>query len=77
MKGEGSSAQDLLTLPAVGRRYGVGIETLRKAVRSGALPAYAMGTRWSRVRRAELEEWIQSTRVPVQVASDGSGRPGS
>jgi hypothetical protein len=61
----GSVRRDLefLTLPAVAREYRIGLRALRRAAALGKLPLYSAGTKWARVRRADLERWIESTRV--------------
>ncbi len=56
---------ELLTIPALAREYGIGEKTIRREAKRGSFPGYLVGTCWPRVRRREFERWIGSTRAPV------------
>ena len=53
------------TLPEASRRYGIGLKKLRQRAAEGAFPVYSGETAWPRVKFAEVEEWLRSTRVPI------------
>ena len=53
------------TLPEANRRFGIGLKKLRQRAAEGAFPVYSGETAWPRVKFAEVEEWLRSTRVPV------------
>jgi len=66
--GEKSSpraADELLTLPALAREYGINVKTIRREAKRGSFPVYLAGTSWPRVWRRDFERWIRSTRAPV------------
>ncbi len=49
-------------------RRGSGVSTLDRLIRDGRLPAYAMGSRCAiRIDEGDLQRYIDSCRVPVQV----------
>ncbi len=56
---------ELLTIPALAREYGIGEKTIRREAKRGSFPGYLVGTCWPRVRRRDFERWIGSTRAPV------------
>ena len=60
-----SNPNELLTLPALARKYGIGVKTIRREAKRGSFPVYSVGTCRIRVRRHEFERWIRSTRTPV------------
>jgi excisionase family DNA binding protein len=62
-------AAELLTVPGVARALGVGVRQLRRAVRAGEIPTYAIGG-WPRVRRADVDAWVASRRVRHGAAGD-------
>ena len=62
----GPVERDYGTLPEASRRFGIGPKTLRQRAAEGAFPVYSGETAWPRVKFAEVEEWLRSTRVPVQ-----------
>jgi hypothetical protein len=51
------------TLPAAAKRYGLCLKTLRKRAAEGAFPIYSGDTAWPRVKFAEVEAWLRSTRI--------------
>ena len=51
------------TLPSAHRRSGVGLKRIRRAVRTGELPAYDLGGRWPRLYWPEFVERVKSTQV--------------
>ena len=60
------------TLPEAARRLGVSVKVLRREAKAGAFPVYTAGTARggrARVRFAEVEAWLRSTRVerPIQA----------
>ena len=66
--GEKSSpraADELLTLPALAREYGMSVKRIRREAKLGSFPVYSVGTCRRHARRDEFTRWIQSTRVPV------------
>ncbi len=56
---------ELLTIPALARAYGIGEKTIRREAKRGSFPRCLVGTCWPRVRRRDFERWIGSTRAPV------------
>ncbi len=54
---------ELVSLRQAARDIRVAERTLRRAVRSGELPAYQLGERTVRVDRADLDQWIRGKRV--------------
>ena len=61
-----SDRSELLTLPELNRRYGVGLHSLRRAATQGAFPLYSAGTAWPRVRLADFERWLESTCLTME-----------
>lgn len=59
---------ELLTLPDISRRTGIGMRLLRRAQRSGELPTYQIGT-WARVRWVDVIAWLERHRRPATEAS--------
>ncbi len=57
------SENELLTLPALNREYRIGMKSLYRLAAEGAFPVYTAGTSRPRVRRAEFERWLKSTRL--------------
>ena len=51
------------TIPKANRRSGVGLKRIRKAVRTGELPAYDVGGRWLRLYWPEFVTWVKTTLV--------------
>ena len=62
---------EFLTLPAIAREYRIGLRALRRAVARGGFPIYSAGTSWPRVRRADFERWLESTRLTPRAAALG------
>ena len=56
---------ELLSLRQAARELHLAERVLRRAVRSGALPAYKPGKRTLRVERSELYRWVRAQRVPT------------
>ncbi len=46
-----------LSIAAAAARVGVSIPTIRRAIESGALPAFRLGPRLVRLRAADLDAW--------------------
>lgn len=53
-------ARELLTLTEVARRLGTCLETVRRAVRRGDLPAVKVDGKSYRVRRADLAAYLDA-----------------
>ena len=53
------------TLPQASRVFGIGVRRLRQKADEGAFPLYTGDSAWPRVKFAEVEAWLRSTRVPV------------
>ncbi len=70
MRQKDTTGRELLTLPQIHRRYGLGLRTLRRAAASGAFPLYMAGTTWPRARREEFEAWLESTRTVKSEKSE-------
>jgi excisionase family DNA binding protein len=51
------------TLPEAARRLGLSLHVIRRVARRGAFPIYHCGQSWPRVKFAEVEEWVRSTRI--------------
>jgi len=65
MQQESSTEAEFATVPEAARRNGVSPKTLRRAARLGCFPTFSFGTAWPRVRLADVERWIISTRTPT------------
>ena len=60
------------TLPEAARRFGVSVKVLRREARAGTFAVYGAGTergRRDRVRFAEIEAWLRSTRIDGTIAA--------
>jgi excisionase family DNA binding protein len=69
--------EPLLSARAAGELAGVSVDTVRRAIRSGALPAAGYVGGRPRVRRAEVEAWVALGQRPAMVVSDArAARPG-
>lgn len=60
---------DMLTVSKAASVAGVSEKTLRRRIWSRELPHHRVGSRSIRIRRGDLEEWIQDGLVPA--VSDG------
>lgn len=49
---------ELLTIAAIRREYGVGRTMLYELIGRGELPAVVIGKRGTRVRRGDIDSWI-------------------
>jgi len=58
---------DLLTCAEAAAQAHVHVETIRRAARSGALPAARAG-RTVRIAPADLSAWLQDAQTPVSVS---------
>ena len=54
------------TLPEASRRFGIGLKKLRQRADEGKFPVYSGETAWPRIKFSEVEEWLRSTRIPIQ-----------
>lgn len=54
---------EVLSVPDLSRRTGIGEKTLREAIRRGDLPAYRVGSKRFRVLWPEFLAWLRTTRV--------------
>lgn len=61
------TSRDWLSLTEAAEELGVTDRTLRRKIASGDLPAYRMGPRLVRVKRADLEALL--TRIPAGGAA--------
>ena len=66
--------RELLTVPELSRRTGIGPKRLREAVQTGALPVYDAGSHWPRVLWADFLVWLRSTRVPARASGEAHAR---
>ena len=60
------------TLPEAARLFGVSVKALRREAKAGAFPTYGAGTEKGgrrRVRFAEVEAWLWSTKIDDAIAS--------
>lgn len=66
-----------LTLGEVLRYLRVNARTAYRLIRTGELPASRIGRQW-RIRRSDLEQWLEAQRVgsPVVVKRDDRGNNG-
>jgi excisionase family DNA binding protein len=69
-----AAPEALLTCGQAAERAGVHVETIRRAARSGALPAARAG-RVVRISPADLSAWLEDARKPVAVGSSRRRRP--
>jgi excisionase family DNA binding protein len=51
-----------LTLPQAAGRSGVSVQTLRRRIKDGTIPAVLLASRY-RIREDHLAEWIESGRA--------------
>lgn len=54
---------EFISLRQASRELRISERTLRRAVRSGELPAYRPGERTKLIDRADLEQWIKDKRI--------------
>jgi excisionase family DNA binding protein len=72
-----SSAGQLLTCGETATRAGTCVDTIRRAIRSGALGAYRVGREW-RIAPADLEAWLIRGKARTQPSSPPRAqRPGA
>ena len=76
MKARTRFATELETFPAAARRTGLSAKTLKRLAREGAFPTYTCGNSWPRLKRAELDAYVERTRV-VRAARRKHVEPGS
>ena len=69
-----SSAPEYGTLPAAARRFGLGVKMLRRRAAEGCFPTYSGDTAWPRVKFAEVEAWLRSTRVAATTHAEARVR---
>ena len=55
---------ELVSVPAAARELGIAPRAIRRAIQEGELPAFRIGSRWVRVERAAVREWVRQKRVP-------------
>src|SRR4051794_38830803 len=65
----------VLTVKEVAQRVGLTQCAIYRAIQRGELPAYKPGGRL-RIREADFEHWLESTRVPAPAAVTGRAAPG-
>lgn len=53
----------MLTLKEVARELNIGLRTVERLVETGELPAYRLSPRVQRVRREDLEAYLESRRI--------------
>ena len=53
------------TFPQAATRFCIGVKRLKAHAREGAFPVYSANSHWPRLKFAEVEDWLRSTRVPV------------
>ena len=56
---------ELVTVPEAMRRTRVGHRQFRRAIRTGALTVYDLGS-WPRVRWGDVLAWLEAQRRPVE-----------
>ena len=63
----GIAREEWLTVPTVAKRLAISEETVRRWIRSGALPVLDLGGPKAgyRIREADLDEFLQSKYGPV------------
>ena len=54
---------DFLTLPKAAARSGIEVRELKRAIRTGRLPAYLGAGRWARVFYPEVISWMRGTQL--------------
>jgi hypothetical protein len=64
----------LLTPNQLARQSGIGAARIRRAIRCGELKALTAGSAWLRVRLADFDSWLESTRYkpPAPTAVSAS-----
>jgi excisionase family DNA binding protein len=68
--------ESLLSAAAAAELVGVSADTVRRAIRSGAIEVAGYVGARPRVRRAAVEAWIAAGRRPALPSPAGSSRPG-
>lgn len=68
--------EPLLSAAVAAELVGVSAATVRRAIRSGALPAAGYVGCRPRVRRAEVEAWVARGQRPASSSAAGPVRPG-
>lgn len=64
----------LIKKPEAAQILGVSVRTLEKMIARGAIPAYKIGPRLVRLRREELEAYLDSHRAAPQTEKAPAGR---
>ncbi|GAF85910.1 unnamed protein product [marine sediment metagenome] len=70
----GSHDPRLIPVREAARLRGIYARRLWAAIQDGALPAYKIGG-WLRVRLADVDDWIESTRFQPLPRADERGTP--
>ena len=67
-----SAAHDvgLLTPNQLARRSGIGAARIRRAIKAGDLKALTAGSAWLRVRPADFDAWLETTRYTPETRRD-------
>lgn len=64
--------QDIMTVPQVAEYLGIGQTKAWELVWSGSIPSFQPGGRLRRVRRAELERWIEQREAETETEIETS-----
>ena len=59
--------QPFLTPKEVSDLLQVSVQTVRRWIKEKSLPAYKVGPRMWRIKRADLEEWLDQQRTATDV----------
>ena len=73
--GEASGQKAVLTPAEIAEEYGVSVETVRRHVRAGKLPAHVWGDQ-IRIRRTEFEAYQEALRVERAAKAERARRRG-
>jgi excisionase family DNA binding protein len=71
-----AGAEPLLSAAAAAELVGVSVDTVRRAIRAGALPAAGYVGSRPRVRRADVEAWVSRGKGPAPAVASGASSPG-
>lgn len=71
-----SRSGELCTIPEAARRSGLGLRQIRRAIATGEVSVYAIGS-WPRVRWREVVAFIEARRrvTPSEEGGDGGTQP--
>jgi excisionase family DNA binding protein len=65
---------ELVSIPEAARRLGIGLRQMKRAVRCGELPVFAIGG-WPRLRWRDVLAWISTRRTSLTPHPEAQETP--